>query len=81
MRDWTNEVVLVSSRRALIRTAWSAEHWIHELSDQGTVTPLDAITRVRHRPSILGGRTWAKPQALPTTRRRAVARASPAPAT
>ena len=81
MRDWTNEVVLVSARRALIRTAWSAEHWAHELSDQHTVTPLDAITRVRHRPSILGGRTWAKPQALPTTRRRAVARASRAPTT
>ena len=81
MKDWMDEAVLVSARRALITTTWPAEHWAQELTDQSTVPPQEAITGARNRPSISGGRTRAKPHALPATRRKEIARASPTLAT
>ena len=72
-------IVLVSSRLALVTTPERSEHWCALLTRQLETDPLGAITKLRFRPSRHGGRAFAKPETLPSNIRQMKAKAASRP--
>ena len=57
-----SDVVLLSTQRALVRTAVPPAVWQHALTQGVTDDPDVSVLRLRWRPSRHGGRPWAQPE-------------------
>ncbi len=57
------EVLFLSGRAALIRTEASAGRWEEAMTTRMRLAPSSCVTKVKWRPSHMGGRVWAQPSA------------------
>ena len=63
-RHLFHDCVLTSPQEALIRTEGTAENWQIELSRRMREEPECCGLKIKWRPSMHGGRTWAQPIAI-----------------
>ena len=69
------ECVWLDPRRALATVTGTLADWEEALTRQAGEHPAACVERVRWRPSAHGGRTWARPLVLDSSRRAAAQRA------
>jgi len=65
---------MLDGRRALAEVSGSQAEWEHDLTRQASESPDACVERLRWRPSVHKGRTWAKPLLLDSSRRAAAQR-------